>query len=487
MESFIHIHMLFIIYSCKKNIKKAELIYYLITDRIPGMDCYIVYGDIDINSPYELKDKYLVLKCGDNYENLCEKTIAMFKTIHTLFPNTNVLKCDDDIVPNINKLVELKTYIERSSTINYLGHKTTVENEYFSEWHFGKCSEDYLNFLPRKINAATYASGPIYYVSAKSIAILAAVSNTNLYFFEDNMVGYILQQHGIVVEHYDTYYDYDEDYPKGCIQNIYKNPHIFIRLQGGLGNQLFQVAAAYELSKKYHRVFVLLYYRDFQPHMTHNKTGDEFLKTIFNYFNYTCYENIDMSNIIKYQEENCFEYNDNIITTNDNYLLEGYFHNKKYTEDSDILNICSNPSLCKQLISMYPFLQSSYFIHVRRGDYVNHPLYAFDTDTYYKKAIAYILEKDPQAKFVIFSDDVEFIKAYSLFHTIHKVIIDERNTLNTFYLMSMCMYGGICSNSTFSGWASKMNTNPNKIIIVPKQWINITDNYEIPFDYTVSL
>ena len=42
------------------------------------------------------------------------------------------------------------------------------------------------------------------------------------------------------------------------------------------------------------------------------------------------------------------------------------------------------------------------------------------------------------------------------------------------------------SNSTFSGWATNLNTNPNKIIIVPKQWINVDYPYEIPFHFTES-
>jgi hypothetical protein len=52
--------------------------------------------------------------------------------------------------------------------------------------------------------------------------------------------------------------------------------------------------------------------------------------------------------------------------------------------------------------------------------------------------------------------------------------------------MSLCRKGGICANSTFSGWASMLNDNPDKTIIVPKNWINIGYPYEIPFDYTIS-
>ena len=483
--------MLFIIYSCKKNIEKAEILYNLVKERITWLNFYIIYGDINIENDYEIKDnKYLILKCGDNYENLCEKTITLCKVIHILFPNTDILKCDDDIFPNIIKLIELIKYIEMHSmqqtNIDYLGNKNITEKDAISDSHFGKCSENVFNVL-RIVHKAHYASGPLYYLSSKSINILSSVSNINSHFFEDNMVGYILQQNNINIENYQTYYNYNEYYLQGCIQNMYKNSYLFIRLHGGLGNQLSMVSAAYELSKKHNRLLVLLYNHDYKYYMTHNNSGDEFLKTIFNYFNYTCYENIDMSNVIKYQEDNCFEYNDAIIISENNYVINGYFHNKKYIEGSDILNIFRNNELCSNLQTIYPFIQSSYFIHMRRGDYVNNPLYTFDMDTYYKKAIEYIININPQAQFSIFSDDIEFIKTYSIFDNIHKIIIDESNTLNSFYLMSMCMYGGICCNSTFSGWASKMNINSNKIIIMPKQWINVTYEYEIPFEYTVAL
>ena len=60
------------------------------------------------------------------------------------------------------------------------------------------------------------------------------------------------------------------------------------------------------------------------------------------------------------------------------------------------------------------------------------------------------------------------------------------DTLKTLYFMSRCMKGGICANSTFSGWSTNLNLNPDKIIIVPKNWINVDYPYVIPFDYNIS-
>jgi len=134
----------------------------------------------------------------------------------------------------------------------------------------------------------------------------------------------------------------------------------------------------------------------------------------------------------------------------------------------------------------YPSLTDSYFIYFTRGDYVNYPLYIIDTDTYYEKAINYILEKEKDAHFFILSDDIEYIKKYVENFKIDKTFIESMNTLETLYFMSLCKKGGICANSTFSGWGSTLNKNKEKTVIFPKNWMNAEYDYEIPFDCTMT-
>jgi hypothetical protein len=144
-------------------------------------------------------------------------------------------------------------------------------------------------------------------------------------------------------------------------------------------------------------------------------------------------------------------------------------------------------------------------------------MYNFDRDTYYKNATEYILQRDPDAHFFVMSDDDNFVNQYAVLNTVNNTIIRDMDTLKSFYFMSMCRKGGICANSTFSGWASQITpflfenahsgafssaksngsmrifdaqrckSNSAKIVIVPKQWININYPYEIPFHYTVSI
>jgi hypothetical protein len=137
----------------------------------------------------------------------------------------------------------------------------------------------------------------------------------------------------------------------------------------------------------------------------------------------------------------------------------------------------------------YPNIEKSYFIHIRRGDYVGHKLYVIDYDTYFTKAIAHIISKDKDAHFFIFSDDIAFCKTYKVLNGINKTFIYNMDTLHSIYLMSQCKKGGICSNSTFSGWATVLNLSndlTDKTVIFPSKWINTPQKVDIPFDYTIS-
>jgi hypothetical protein len=115
---------------------------------------------------------------------------------------------------------------------------------------------------------------------------------------------------------------------------------------------------------------------------------------------------------------------------------------------------------------------------------VNHPLYEFDRDTYFQKAIQYILGIDNNAHFYIVSDDIEYCKTYPVLDGIKKTFVNME-TLDTLYFISNCVKGGICSNSSFSGWGTLLNTNEKKIVVLPKQWINVDYKYEIPFENTI--
>jgi hypothetical protein len=78
---------LFVIYSCKKNLEKANLLYSILKNRLEFCKVVIIYGDPTINDTFiSNNDKYLILKCGDFYEHLSEKTVCLFRTVRLLYP-----------------------------------------------------------------------------------------------------------------------------------------------------------------------------------------------------------------------------------------------------------------------------------------------------------------------------------------------------------------------------------------------------------------
>ena len=114
----------------------------------------------------------------------------------------------------------------------------------------------------------------------------------------------------------------------------------------------------------------------------------------------------------------------------------------------------------------------SYFIHIRRGDYVNSPKHYVELQNYYINAVKYITDIDSSALFYIISDDITWCKTYKPLVNINKIFYENTNELETLYFMSKCVKGGICGNSTFAWWGSYLNQNSNKIVIFPNKWIN---------------
>lgn len=122
-------------------------------------------------------------------------------------------------------------------------------------------------------------------------------------------------------------------------------------------------------------------------------------------------------------------------------------------------------------------------IHIRRGDYLNKEvkdLYGnICTEDYYRQAVNLIKEKRPQAEFFVFTNDVDWAKEY--FKDKNMTVVDcsrEENGYLDMDLMSQCKHN-IIANSSFSWWASYLNTNSDKIVIAPKIWLNGRDCKDI--------
>lgn len=117
-------------------------------------------------------------------------------------------------------------------------------------------------------------------------------------------------------------------------------------------------------------------------------------------------------------------------------------------------------------------------IHIRRGDYVSNQInykgFGVCSLDYYQGAISMIKEKMAEPHFFIFSDDIEWTKK-NLKIDGPAVYISSYNFEETveLKLMSQCKHN-IIANSSFSWWGAWLNENPQKIVIAPQKWTNIS-------------
>jgi len=238
-------------------------------------------------------------------------------------------------------------------------------------------------------------------------------------------------------------------------------PSLCANLHGGLGNQLFQLAAANHVAKKHNRV---LWFDDLQNKSTHSSIS--YMSTIFRDWKYL------------YRHAFCepewvggldlpYKSNWDELASTDHAKLYGYFQDWQYV-DPDFVKRLHFDTAC---LARYPDIESTVFLHVRGGDYVGNVLHHVDLTQYYSRAIALF---PPETKFTLFTNDVEYTKSQPWLQHISYSIVDNESELDSLFLMTQCA-GGICANSTFSWWGAYLN--PTRTLTLPSAWFTKDEGY----------
>ena len=244
--------------------------------------------------------------------------------------------------------------------------------------------------------------------------------------------------------------------------------YVSVNLMGGLGNCLFQLAAAYSVSLRDSKTFVC---KKLVSHGSH-KSIENYTDNIFRKINFG-----DINSNHQIYKEPFFHYSQ-IPSSNNNIVLNGYFQSEKYflnyrKEILDLFEI--NDDLKSKLTEKYKSLltKKTCSIHVRRGDYVRlNEYHTVQTLDYYINSVKLIGE---DYEYLIFSDDIEWCKKNFDFIE-KKHFIEGDNDYENLYLMSMCNHN-IIANSSFSWWGSWMNQDETKKVIAPKNWFGIKNKH----------
>lgn len=173
-------------------------------------------------------------------------------------------------------------------------------------------------------------------------------------------------------------------------------------------------------------------------------------------------------------------YDSTILELPNNVCLEGFWQSEKYFLDIRALlknEFTLRNSLAGKVVQSAETIRActAVSLHVRRGDYLTNPHAArhhgvCDMD-YYVRAIQCMREKFPAAHLFIFSDDPEWTQANLRFDLpITFVSVAEAGGDGCeIVLMSMCRHH-IIANSSFSWWGAWLGDSPEKTVIAPARW-----------------
>jgi hypothetical protein len=237
---------------------------------------------------------------------------------------------------------------------------------------------------------------------------------------------------------------------------------MFIILEAGLGNQLFQIFAG--LSKCLDNNEKLYIYNTvISPHCDNLPYWD----TLFIRLKPMLVDFLPSNNIYK---EPQFEYKPipNVE------IIKGFFQSPKYFEH--------NWDKLKHYLTFnkdIPIQCKTVSIHFRIGDYLkpchstHHPILS---EEYYLNAIKHFDENYEYIVFIEKDSIIEMNKRfpnllkkinYKIAHTINNIETD----IDELQLMSKCEHN-IIANSSFSWWGAFLNENKNKKLIYPSLWFS---------------
>lgn len=159
-----------------------------------------------------------------------------------------------------------------------------------------------------------------------------------------------------------------------------------------------------------------------------------------------------------------------ILEVNKLYIFDGYWQNKNYlTPNQDLIKtiFAVTDEDKNNIFNRFPALakEECISLHIRRSDYIdlNNYYYTLGLE-YYDRALDLLPKNLP---IFVFSDDISWCKANLKYKNLHFIANSPKLDLQ---IMSLCTHN-IIANSTFSFWGAYLNSNINKTVIAPKQWL----------------
>lgn len=267
---------------------------------------------------------------------------------------------------------------------------------------------------------------------------------------------------------------------------------LIVKVQGGLGNQLFQYAFGRAMAIKNNTQLLLdaSHYKYTSDHTGYVLDRYNIQAVTANYqfafFKAKCVNLIKrlpkaLQGMFGYLYEDGYRFSESCTEFSEGYTYVGYWQSWKYFYDvlptikSDLVLKDNIPAHAAQLIQHVKSC-NSISIHIRRGDYITNPkaasIYRSLPMSYYNDAIGVIKESVDNPFYFVFSDDPEWVAENLDFGTNSLMVSSFGFSPQVdMMIMSHCKHN-IIANSTFSYWGAMLNDNAGAIKISPNKWFN---------------
>jgi hypothetical protein len=290
-----------------------------------------------------------------------------------------------------------------------------------------------------------------------------------------------------------------------AVSQLLKFNPVIVKLQGGLGNQMFQYAFGKVIAHK-NNVPLFVDTSFFGQELANTdkrsleletfpaiQTREASSKLVSSFFQNTRWDN-RLRKILGFKarkviREKNFRFDEACQQSEPPLLLDGYFQSERYFHSQrpliletfcfpDLSHDAPNAALLQQIRGT-----ESVSVHVRRGDYVKfavtNSFHGTCSPAYYQRAIDLVRRKVPEARFFFFSDEPDWVKENLAGPDLNASVISintGKDSWKDMGLMSFCKHN-IIANSSFSWWGAWLNRNEDKIVVGPEKWFRSTDPF----------
>lgn len=164
-------------------------------------------------------------------------------------------------------------------------------------------------------------------------------------------------------------------------------------------------------------------------------------------------------------------------------FMYGYFQSFRWFEKDETLSRLRGLKLknLSDKVVKYRSLsgvESPIILHIRRGDYRNEPGIGLLSLQYYEAALRHLKESSGLRNVWVFSDEPDFAREFIKSDSEFTIRYIEDSDLDSCATLEVMRLGSayILANSTFSYWSAVLSYSSNPLVVCPNPWFKNIDS-----------